>query len=74
MIPMVVIHGHSNNLSQIAKIFTKEIHWPAFAIGLLLLAIHSSSQCSIVRELVATKKVTMVRAVFIPLDGRVECP
>lgn len=38
MIPKVASHGHSNILSQIAKIFTGEIHWGAFAIGSLSLA------------------------------------
>jgi carbonic anhydrase len=38
MVPKTVTPGHSNILTQIAKIFTGEIHWGALVIGLLSMA------------------------------------
>ena len=39
MVPKAVSHGHPNILSQIAKIFTGEIHWGALIIGSLSLVL-----------------------------------
>ncbi len=39
MVPKESTHGHANILEQIARIFTGEIHWGAFVIGALSLAL-----------------------------------
>jgi carbonic anhydrase len=55
MIPKTVTPGHSNILSQIAKIFTGEIHWGAFAIGLLSMAL-----------LIASERVKAMKKSLVP--------
>lgn len=56
MVPKVTSHGHSGILSQIAKIFTGEIHLGALVIGLISLAV------LIVWELIPKLKKSLVPA------------
>ena len=55
MVPKTTGPGHSNILTQIAKIFTGEIHWGALIIGLLSLAF-----------LIASDKIKAMKNSLIP--------
>jgi carbonic anhydrase/SulP family sulfate permease len=55
MVPKSIVHGHSNILDQIAKIFTGEIHRGALVIGSLSMAF-----------LIASDKVKVMKNSLIP--------
>ncbi len=59
MVPKSASHGHSNILTQIAKIFTGEIHWGALVIGFLSLAF------LIVSDKVKAMKKSLVPAALV---------
>ncbi len=55
MVPKTASPGHSNILTQIAKIFTGEIHWGALVIGILSLVF-----------LIASDKIKAIKKSLVP--------
>jgi carbonic anhydrase len=69
MVPKTPVHGHSNILTQIMKIFTGQIHWGAFVIGSasLVFLLVSDKVKVLKNSLIPAPLVVVVLAVFTSL-------